>query len=147
MLQLSLSATRPTLPLMGTMVDRGPSILVIEDNEAFRNLVARYLDGWECTVVLAGTSKEALDKATQSQFDLFIIDIRLNERLTGVDVLQELRDLPGYDATPAIACTVHTGPRERQRLLDIGFDGHLGKPFTADELWESVCKTLARVVL
>ena len=118
------------------------SLLVIEDDAGLRHLIAQYLLHRDCTITLASGSRQALDEAGHGQFDLFVVDIRLNERMTGLDLLGELRGLPGYESTPAIACTVYTSAHDRQRLLDAGFNEHVGKPFEPDELWACIQKAL-----
>ncbi len=114
------------------------SILVVEDNEALRLLINRYLRPRPCVTHLASGSAQALSFAKSKHFDVFIIDIRLNEAMTGLDLLPELRSLNDHTHTPALACTVHDSPREKESLLENGFDGHLAKPFTEDTLWEAI---------
>lgn len=48
----------------------------------------------------------------------------------------------GLGEVPAIAITSHTGPRARRRLLDLGFDGYLGKPYRKEDLFEAIRETV-----
>ena len=118
------------------------TILIVEDNEALRLLIKRYLDPRDCVTHLARGSTQALEYAEHNHFDVFVVDIRLNEAMTGVDLLPALRRLGDHANTPALACTVHDSPHDRQQLLDAGFDGHLAKPFTEDTLWQAIQRLL-----
>ena len=123
-------------------MDRLLSILVVEDNKSLRHLIGRYLNQRDCEVALVSSSRQALEQARRSQFDIFLIDICLNEAMTGIELLAELRRLQGHAETPALACTVLNDIPMQEQLFEAGFDGHLGKPFTEDALWQAVEQVL-----
>jgi len=58
--------------------------------------------------------------------------------MNGVDLLRDLRDLPHYANVPAIALTAYALPADRERFFDGGFNLHLSKPFTKEELFETI---------
>ena len=118
------------------------SILVVEDNKSLRYLIGRYLRQRNCEVTLASGSKQALQQARRSLFDAFLLDIRLNETMTGIDLLAALRHLEGHAETPALACTVHSHMHEQKQLFEAGFNGHLSKPFTEEALWQAIEQVL-----
>jgi CheY-like chemotaxis protein len=49
-------------------------------------------------------------------------------------LLRQLRALPGYENAPAVALTAYALPSDRDQFLDAGFDYHLSKPFTKEQL-------------
>jgi len=72
-----------------------------------------------------------------------LLDINLGCARDGVDVLRELRMLPGYERVPTVAVTAYAMPGDKERFLEAGFDAYLGKPFTEEELHEVLVQLLA----
>ncbi len=118
-------------------------ILAVEDLPDIRVLL-RYLLNGSFELVVAASYEEALRRATCESFDLFLLDVNLGEQRTGLDLLHALRRLPGYAATPAVACTAYAMRGDSERFLAAGFDAHVGKPFTREQLLKAVRTTLAR---
>ncbi|QXD14604.1 response regulator [Rhodocaloribacter litoris] len=118
-------------------------VLLIEDNDSIRQLISRML-ARHGDVDGARNEREALERAGRHRYDAVLLDVSLSTHWDGVDVLKALRKLPGYAGTPIIAVTAHTLPGDRQRLLDAGFDDYLGKPFTQQQLLQTLHQTLAR---
>lgn len=112
-------------------------ILVVEDNVMIRKmhglLLQRFFD-----VVLTRNFDEALEAATTQDFDVFLFDINLGESRDGIDLLGAVRQLPGRQAVPAIACTAYTTPNHREQFAAAGFDAFVGKPFTQRDLLEAI---------
>lgn len=120
-----------------------PRTLFVEDNPDTRLLMC-YLLGDTFDVAVAGRVDEALDLADQNRFDIFLLDIHLGEQRTGVDLLHLLRQKPEYATTPAIALTAYALPGDRDSFLEAGFDAYLSKPFTPEDLQETISTVLAR---
>ena len=116
-------------------------ILVVEDNLANRTLLRYYL-GTAFDLELVGRFDDALHAAAHRGFDLFLLDINLGEPRTGIDLLDALRQMPAYAATPAVACTA-TEPGSKKHLLALGFDAYIGKPFEEEELLDTLRAVLA----
>ena len=108
-------------------------ILVVEDNPPIQ-LLFRHLLGTRFDVHLVDTVEGALELAARERFDLFLLDINLGEPRTGADLLELLRQMPAYHATPAVACTAYAGQEYRQHFLARGFTDYLDKPFTRPSL-------------
>ncbi len=117
-------------------------LLVVEDNLANQTLLRYYL-GDTFELELVGRFDEALLVAAKQRFDVFLLDIDLGEPCTGVELLRALRQMLAYTATPAVTCTAHTRPGDRERLLASGFDAYVGKPFTKEELLDTLHTVLA----
>lgn len=139
--------TRPTTTLPAPMLhgsalpnapstspaSRRPRILVLEDNAESR-LLLRHLLARAFEAEIVARADDALEHARRVPFDLMLLDINLGEKRTGVDVLAELRRLPGYADVPALACTAYALPGDRERFLAAGFQGYVSKPFVKAEL-------------
>jgi CheY-like chemotaxis protein len=116
-----------------------PRILLVEDGTPIVRLI-HYLLRDQADVEAVACVHEALHRISQTAFDLFLIDIQLQGRRTGVDLLQEVRSQ--NNTTPAVALTAHALPGDRERLLDLGFDAYLAKPFSREDLETTIAQVL-----
>ena len=114
-----------------------PALLVVEDNPHTRRLVHYWLHQ-QYALTLVPDARKALQVATEETFDLFLLDINLGQGINGVELLKVLRRMPTYAATPAVAFTVLGLPGERRRFMEQGFDGFLSKPFTKEQIHDTL---------
>ena len=110
-----------------------PLLLFVEDNAVARRVIGMMV-GNTYELVSASTVDEALAKAREHQFDLLLLDIALNERRTGVELLKDIRSMERYRDVPAVACTAYSLPGLREQYLRSGFDECIAKPFRAEQL-------------
>ena len=120
-------------------------ILVVDDEEPLRTLVARGLtmDGHSC--LTASDGAEALDTliAENGRFDLLLTDIRM-PLMDGIALA-----LAAKQAFPDLTIVLMTGyaeQRERARSLDAIVSEVMTKPFTIAELRETVMKVIERSI-
>lgn len=123
------------------ITDKSLHILCVEDNPDTQTLL-RYMLKAYFSLAFASNVDDALAEAEQHSFGLFLLDINLGERRTGIDLLQLLRQKPGYANTPALAITAYAMPGDRDRFIQAGFDGYISKPFTRRELLDAIEKAL-----
>ena len=116
-------------------------ILAVEDNPDTQVLL-RYLLGPRYDLELVSRMEEALERAAAAPADLFLLDINLGERYTGLDLLQRLRQMEAYARTPALAITAYAQPGDLERFLQAGFSGCVTKPFTRADLLGAVEEAL-----
>jgi signal transduction histidine kinase len=110
-----------------------PAVLLIEDNQPNRLVITRMLrQDFLIREVEDGFSGIAL--ASQKIFDVVLIDVNLGPGLDGIDTMQEIRKLSGYEKVPILAVTAYAMESDRDRLLKKGFDDYLKKPFSKEEL-------------
>ena len=117
--------------------DKNLHILTVEDNPDTQTLL-RYMLKPYFTLVFSSQVDDALRQAEHYTIGLFLLDINLGEHRTGIDLLQLLRQRPGYEDTPALALTAYAMPGDRDRFLNAGFDGYISKPFTRRDLLEAI---------
>jgi CheY-like chemotaxis protein len=112
-----------------------PRVLVVDDNESTLALVERILRDL-ATIDMAATEEEALALADRSgrAYDLILLDIHLGNAVSGTDVLRQLRAREANGRSAIVAFTAFALPGDRERFLNAGFDGYLGKPFTREEM-------------
>jgi CheY-like chemotaxis protein len=111
------------------------SLLLVEDDETLRELVARHLRARGWVVAEAGSAEEVpAVLAGGPRPSLILLDLNLPGD-TGWDLLRH-GPLAGPDAPPVVIVTATTiGPR---RLREFGVAGYLPKPFALETLLE-VC--------
>jgi CheY-like chemotaxis protein len=111
-------------------------ILLLDDNEMTRKVLPMLLseadDRFEMHTAV--TADEALSAAREVEYGLFLIDINLGTKETGIDVMRALRELPSHADTGMVACTAYAMPGDEEKFLEAGFDAYLAKPFRSDEL-------------
>ncbi|WP_457653892.1 response regulator [Rhodocaloribacter sp.] len=119
-----------------------PRLLVVEDNPDTQKLL-EYQLRTHFTLTLARGIDDALQAAAHARFDLFVLDINLGERRTGIYLLQRLYEMPAHRDTPAIALTAYALPGDRERFLKIGFRTYMSKPFLREDLLNTIRDVLA----
>ena len=117
-------------------------ILIVEDDR-WNGMLYQRLLGQHFDIELVEDVESALELARHGDFDLFLLDINLGEALNGVDLLRLLRQMPAYDATPAVSCTAYAGRSYRDHFLASGFDAHVDKPFSRRGLLGAIDRALA----
>jgi CheY-like chemotaxis protein len=101
-------------------------VLIIEDNDDSRELLASVLRRRKHEVETAVDGPSGVERALRRSFSAILIDIGL-PGLDGYAVARALRAQLGHDVL-MIAVTGYGQPEDKQRALDAGFDAHLTKP-------------------
>jgi DNA-binding response OmpR family regulator len=117
-------------------------ILLIEDDKKIATVVKRGLDAEGYTVEVAFDGADGLWLATESNFDLILLDIMLPNR-NGFQVCSDLRARGIW--TPIIMLTAKDGDLDEAEALDSGADDYLTKPFSFPVLVARVRSILRRV--
>lgn len=108
----------------------GARILVVDDEPAIRETLARNLKGHGYQVRTVESAGEALDAAARFQPDLLLLDLGLPD-LDGTQVIEQIRS---RTSTPILVLSVRGAERDKVRALELGADDYLTKPFGIDEL-------------
>jgi two-component system, OmpR family, alkaline phosphatase synthesis response regulator PhoP len=118
------------------------SILLIEDEAGIRETLIDRLHAEGYSVESATDGEEGLEKASNSAFDLIILDVMLPRR-NGLDVCAEPRKR-GV-ATAILILTVRNETVDKVVGLRIGADDYVTKPFDAAELMARIDALLRRL--
>jgi CheY-like chemotaxis protein len=119
------------------------TIVVVEDNNDVRGCVGAFLDRSGAKVVMARDGHEGLEVVKNTLPDLVLSDIKM-PGMGGFELLREIRAL-GTDAgcsVPVIAMTAFPMPNQRAHILGAGFQACLPKPFTPNNLLETILRVL-----
>jgi DNA-binding response OmpR family regulator len=109
-------------------------VAVMDDDEAFRDLVCEILADEGYDVVACNDPARALDQMRADRPDLIVLDFRLGGAVSGLDILAALRADPMLTATPVLVCTAALDLLERfaSDLATLNA-GVLPKPFDIDD--------------
>ncbi|TME43520.1 MAG: response regulator transcription factor [Chloroflexi bacterium] len=116
------------------------TILVVDDEPAMVGMVGALLGEEGHQIVTAYDGEVALRRHAEERPDLVILDRKL-PRMSGDDVVRGIRAVAN---TPILMLTGERGSEERARLLDLGADDYLEKPFGKKELSARVRALLRR---
>ena len=125
-----------------TDADR-PVVLVADDDDDIRDLVAFRLDRAGYEVLRAGDGQQALDLAREHNPDLAVLDVMM-PKLTGYDVTRELRSDAATSRIPVILLTARVQEADVARGFEAGADDYVKKPFSPQELKARVQAVLGR---
>jgi len=118
------------------MVSSLPTVLVIDDDPAARDLIHRYLSREHVNAVLAGSGEEGLRLAREVRPDVITLDV-LMPGIDGWAVLQALKSDPELCDIPVIIATMVT---DRGLGYALGASDYLVKPVTRERLSEVLRK-------
>jgi signal transduction histidine kinase/CheY-like chemotaxis protein len=122
---------------------RGLTVMIVDDDDESRHVVAAHLESCEATVLTASSAPEALDLLQQHSVHVLLADIAMPGE-DGYSLIRRLRALnASISSVPAAALTAFAREEDRQEALDAGFQLHLSKPIDAGSLIAAVA-TLAR---
>src|SRR2546423_4066920 len=122
------------------MVRGQARILLVDDEQAVQTLLTYPLrkEGYE--VVGAMDGQEALDRFSESRFDLVVLDIML-PKLDGIEVCRRLRI---RSQVPIIMLTAKGDEMDKVTGLEMGADDYITKPFSVTEFRSRVKAALRR---
>jgi CheY-like chemotaxis protein len=118
------------------------TVLVIEDDQAFRDLLRLHLRQAGHTVRTAADPEEGLRSLLEAPPELILLDLDL-PYLSGFEVLEALRSDPASQKIPVIIVTGNTEEEVHDRCQALGIEGFLTKPFKGEHLVQAIDKALA----
>lgn len=132
------------LPLDPTAPRRAlGTILVVDDSRTNLTVLGRRLGHLGYLAVLSDNGGEALDLIAARGFDLVLLDMVM-PRLTGMQVLREIRGNRDTIDLPVIMLTGRSDPAAAVEALAAGADDHVAKPFDFDVLAARIARTMTR---
>ncbi len=123
----------------------GRKILVADDSAVNREVALEALSQLGCAVTLVDDGKAAVEAATDSPFDLVLMDASMPQ-MDGYEATAEIRRMEAEDGvrkTPIVALTAHVVGSSADRWRDAGMDGMLSKPFTLAALAAKLAEFVA----
>jgi two-component system KDP operon response regulator KdpE len=117
------------------------NVLVVEDDNAVRNLITTALTTFGYKACCARNGAEAIAEAVSLQPDLFSLDLGLPD-MDGTDIINKLRT---WTNNPVIVVSARSEIHDKIAALDAGADDYLTKPFSVEELMARVRAALRKM--
>jgi two-component system, OmpR family, phosphate regulon response regulator OmpR len=115
---------------MEPIPDNAAHILIVDDDQRIRDLLARYLSEAGFRVTTAIDAESARASMRGLTFDLVILDVMM----PGENGLDLARSLKSISSIPICMLTARADPEQRIEGLEIGVDEYIAKPFEPREL-------------
>ena len=135
------ASARPAVVAGPAAADTARRLLVIEDEPDARESLRALLELHGHGVVVAGDGPAGLRALESADVELALVDIGL-PGVDGYEVAREIRRR--FPALRIIAVTGYGQREDRQRARDAGFDAHLTKPFSYEELVRAIADVKRR---
>jgi CheY-like chemotaxis protein len=116
------------------------SILVADDNEMNRWLLAEQLSYWSDDITLAGDGQEAWQFLQQRQFMLVFLDVNM-PGFTGLELIIKARKDSINHLSMIVAVTAHVQSDQQHVLIAEGFDDCLIKPVVLADLQRVIAQS------
>ncbi len=115
-------------------------LLVIDDEENLRNVVAEYAVFEEYQVDEAASGMEAIELCKENHYDAIILDIMM-PRLDGFSTCKEIRK---FSDTPILVLSARTEEYDKLFAFEVGADDYIIKPFSPKELMARIAAIIKR---
>ncbi|OKB68363.1 hypothetical protein BHU62_02525 [Serratia marcescens] len=122
-------------------------LLIAEDNPVNQKLALSFIGKLGHSADLAGNGAEALSLLQTARYDVILMDLQMPE-MDGVEAVQAIRlaerqQPTGEPPQRIIAMTAHAMKGDREKCLQLGFDGYIAKPILLDKLAEEIARVIA----
>jgi diguanylate cyclase (GGDEF)-like protein/PAS domain S-box-containing protein len=109
------------------MSSRPSRLLIVDDNEMNRDMLARRLARKGYVIGLADSARDLLPRVKEDGIDLVLLDIEMPE-VSGLDALQSLRESYSPNDLPIIMVTAKNQSDDIVKALELGANDYLTKP-------------------
>ena len=118
-------------------------ILVVEDDNSVKNLIATTLKAHDYKFLTAGNGASALLEASSHNPDILLLDLGLPD-MDGIDLIKKIRT---WSTVPIIVISARSEDTDKIDALDAGADDYLTKPFSVEELLARLRVTQRRIAM
>jgi two-component system phosphate regulon response regulator PhoB len=125
------------------MAEMQPSVLVVEDEPAQREMIAYNLESEGFRVIKAGDGNEALLLIEEEEPDLILLDWML-PGTSGIEICRQIKMKPSFRLTPVIMLSARSEEVDKVRGLETGADDYICKPYSVLEMIARVKAHLRR---
>ena len=140
---MSIKPSFKDTPTAREELPRKNTILVVDDVAVNVQLLTTYLTSVGYDVCTARDGQEALDKVSETQPDLILLDVMM-PKLNGFEVCERLKSDPMTKIIPVIMVTALNEIEDKIKATEAGADDFVSKPFNKLELLTRV-KSLLRI--
>jgi PAS domain S-box-containing protein len=123
----------------------GKKILLVEDYPSLRKAVVRLLRPLGIRVDEASHGQAALEMLQHTHYDLILMDLFMPV-MDGMECARQIRADDRYDDIAIVGLSAAGFAEDRERVLAIGMNDYLMKPFMFDDLVKTILKNLCAVI-
>lgn len=116
-------------------------ILTVDDSKTIRTIVKRAFSPYDCEVFEAENGVEGLATAAKIKPDLIVLDLTMPV-MNGVEMLEKLKADPNLKTIPVIMLTAESGRENVLRIVKLGVNDYIVKPFKGEQLIQRAEKIL-----
>src|ERR1700730_12464646 len=109
------------------MTSQASRLLIVDDNELNRDMLARRLARKGYQIVLAASAQELPQRVKEEAIDLVLLDIEMPE-ISGLEALKTLRETYSPIELPVIMVTAKNQSEDIVKALDLGANDYVTKP-------------------
>ncbi|HEC85311.1 MAG: response regulator [Candidatus Parabeggiatoa sp. nov. 2] len=115
----------------------GIKVVVIDDSKTIRRTAETLLKKAGCEVITATDGFESLSKVMEAKPDIIFVDIMM-PRLDGYQTCALIKNNQTFKKTPIVMLSSKDGLFERARGRIVGAEHYMTKPFTREELLNTI---------
>ncbi len=115
-------------------------VLLVDDSRAMRDYVSSILEAeGDYEVHEVDNGFDALRALPRGDFGLIVTDVNMPD-VSGIELANYVRKTEKHADTPLLVISTDASKVDRQRALEAGASAFLAKPFTAQELLETIAR-------
>ena len=117
----------------------GAKILLVDDNDLNQEYLCELLEMIGITVETAFNGQEALNLLANQDFDGVLMDCQM-PIMDGYEATRQIRKQEKFKDMPVIAMTANVMRGDREKVLAVGMNDHIPKPFEIDAMFATLAK-------
>ena len=125
--------------------ERPIRVLLVEDNETNRKLIAGMLLGLDADLTAAENGLEGVEAFARESFDVVLMDLQMPV-MDGYTATRKIRELEAerrLRPTPVVVVSAHALPRDVRASLEAGADVHVAKPVDLARLLATMTRAIS----
>jgi len=136
------------LPLASLVKRRNATILIVEDDKFFRDMLSRKLQEEGYSTIEAVTGDEGLNLVKEKKPALVLLDITLPGGIDGFELLKRMEENKASSHIPVLVLSNFGGDEERDRAQNLGAkDFYIKAHTTPNEIVEKIKETIQKSYL
>ncbi len=125
------------------MSDKKPLILIADDEEDIKMILAMYLENNGFEVITAFDGLSAVEQAKENKPDAILMDIMM-PIIDGIEVTKQLKNLAETKDIPVVMLSAAAQSDKMEKAMKAGASDYISKPFEPDEVMQILNRVLKK---